>query len=66
MSPLTQVLQDVRALILYDELPPNVITANEVFNSAAGRLIPIGFAAATFVFGLAIFRRESPTFAERI
>jgi ABC-2 type transport system permease protein len=66
ISPLTQVLQDVRALVLYDELAPNRITASEVFHSSAGRLIPVGVAVATLLLGLAFFRRESPMFAERI
>lgn len=66
LNPLTQVLQDIRAIILYQDLPANRITAAEVFDSSAGRLLPIGIALAIFVFGLVLFRRESPRFAERV
>lgn len=66
LSPLTQVLQDVRSIILYDDLPPNRVTAAEVLSGAGGRLLPIALAFATLLLGLAVFRRESPSFAERI
>lgn len=66
LNPLTQVLQDVRALILYQDIPPNRITAADVFHGSAGRLLPIAFAFGTLVLGLVVFRRESPWFAERV
>lgn len=65
LNPFTQVLQDIRALVLYPDLPGNKITAAEAFGSF-GRLIPIGIAIATLVVGLALFRREEPWFAERV
>lgn len=66
LNPLTQVLQDVRALILYDDLAPNRITAAEVLHGSAGRLLPIAVALGALVLGLVVFRRESPWFAERV
>src|SRR5215210_3130943 len=66
VSPMTQILQDVRALVLYQDLPPNLITANDAFGSSAGRLIPIGVTLAVFVVGLLLFKREEPWFAERV
>lgn len=66
LSPLTQVLQDIRAIVLYPDLPANRITAAAVFHSAGGRLIPIVVALGTFVVGFVVFRRQSPWFAERV
>lgn len=66
VSPLTQVLQDVRAVVLYQDLAPNRITAADVLHGSAGRLVPIGVAFGTLLVGLVIFRRESPWFAERV
>ena len=48
LNPFTQVLQDIRALVLYPDIPGNTITAAEAFETF-GRLIPIGIAAATLV-----------------
>jgi ABC-2 type transport system permease protein len=64
LSPLTQVLQDVRAVILYQDIEPNRLTADDVLY--AGRLLPIAIACGTLLLGLFVFRRESPMFAERI
>ncbi len=66
LSPLTQILQDVRAIVLYQDLAPNRITATEAFNSSAGRLLPIGITLAVFVLGISTFKRQEPWFAERV
>jgi ABC-2 type transport system permease protein len=65
LNPFTQVLQDIRALVLYPDLPGNKITATEAFG-AGGRLIPIGIAVLTLVLGLRLFKRDEPWFAERV
>ena len=65
LNPFTQVLQDIRALVLYPDLPANTITAADAF-ATFGRLIPIGIALATLAIGLLLFRREEPWFAERV
>jgi ABC-2 type transport system permease protein len=65
LNPVTQVLQDVRALVLYPDLPGNTITADAAFGTF-GHLIPIGIAIATLGIGLLLFRREEPWFAERM
>ena len=64
MNPFTQILQDVRSIVLYDELPANRITAADALRM--GRLLPIAIAIGIFVFGLVLFRREEPWFAERV
>jgi len=66
LNPVTQVLQDARALVLYPDLPPNRITVNVAFNSPFGRLLPIGIGLGIFVAGFFFFRREEPWFAERV
>jgi ABC-2 type transport system permease protein len=65
LNPFTQVLQDVRAIVLYSDLPGNTITAADAFPTF-GHLPPVAIAVATLALGLAIFRRESPWFAERV
>lgn len=66
LNPFTQVLQDIRSIILYPDLAPNKITANVAFGSPFARLIPLGITAAIFLLGLLFFRREAPWFAERV
>ena len=66
INPFTQVLQDIRALVLYPDLAPNKITAAVAFSSPAGRLIPVSIAIGLFVIGVTVFRREEPWLAERI
>ena len=46
LFPFTQVMQDVRALVLYPDLPANTITAADAFGPS-GRLLPIAIALAT-------------------
>jgi ABC-2 type transport system permease protein len=65
LNPFTQVMQDIRALVLYDDLPPNRITAAVAFGSPAGRLIPIAITFAVLGLGLYLFKRSEPWFAER-
>jgi ABC-2 type transport system permease protein len=66
LNPLTQILQDVRAIVLYQDIDPNLITAADVFNTSAGRLLPVAITLAVFALGLWIFRRQAPWFAERL
>lgn len=64
LNPFVQILQDVRALVLYDDLPANNVTAPEVLGDF-GRLIPVGIALAVFGLGVMLFKRYEPWFAER-
>ena len=66
VNPFTQVLQDIRSVILYPDLAPNRLTVTQAFESSAARLLPIAIAIGVFVFGLLLFRREEPWFAERV
>jgi ABC-2 type transport system permease protein len=66
LNPITQILQDFRAIVLYQDIAPNLITANDAFNSSAGRLIPIAITLGIFALGLWMFKRDEPWFAERV
>jgi ABC-2 type transport system permease protein len=64
LNPFTQVLQDVRALVLYPDTPSNTVTAADVLTG--GRLVPVAIALGTFVVGLTLLRRHEARFAERV
>ena len=67
LNPFTQVLQDIRAIVLYQDFPENRITAADAFGDYGGRLLPIAIARRhLLVVGLSLFRREEPWFAERV
>jgi ABC-2 type transport system permease protein len=63
ISPVVQVMQDVRAVIIGG---PQAITVSDIYGTAWAYLVPLGFCALTLAFGLWLFHRESPWFAERI
>lgn len=65
LNPFTQVLQDIRAIVLYPDVEGNTITASDALGSG-GHLLPIAVALATLAVGVAFFQRESPWFAERV
>jgi ABC-2 type transport system permease protein len=64
--PFTQVLQDVRSIVLYPDLKPNRLTVADAFGTGAARLIPLSIVLILFLAALAVFRREEPDFAERV
>jgi len=64
LFPFTQVLQDVRALVLYEDNSGITVTAPEALGQF-GRLLPIAITLVVFTFGLALFKRYEPWFAER-
>src|SRR5262249_29521092 len=66
VNPLTQVIQDVRAIILSPDIPPNRITITTAFDTSAARLIPICVVILFAVIAVVLFRREEPYFAERV
>jgi ABC-2 type transport system permease protein len=66
LNPFVQVMQDIRHVVLGGSSGPFDTTAAAVYAGAGGRLWPIAIALAVFLGGLALFRRESRHFAERI
>lgn len=65
LNPFTQVMQDIRAIVLYPDVEGNTITAADALGSF-GHVYPIAIALATLGAGAVLFRRESPWFAERV
>jgi ABC-2 type transport system permease protein len=63
MSPVVQVTQDVRALIIGGQ---QAITVSDIYGTAWAYVVPLGSCVATLALGLWLFNRESPWFAERI
>jgi ABC-2 type transport system permease protein len=66
LNPFTQVLQDIRAVVLYPDLPPNRITVAERFDASYARLVPIAIVLVVFAAGLYVFRRREHSFAENV
>jgi ABC-2 type transport system permease protein len=66
LNPFTQVLQDIRALVLYPDLKPNKITASDAFGFTGGQIIPVAIVIVIAFVALKLFRREEPYFAERV
>jgi ABC-2 type transport system permease protein len=64
LNPFTQILQDVRSLVFYEDVASNRVTAADAIGEY-GRLIPVGIALAIFILGVALFKRYEPWFAER-
>jgi ABC-2 type transport system permease protein len=64
LNPFTQILQDIRSLLLYPDKPDNRVTAATAFGSY-GRVVPIAVALGMLAAGYLFFRREEPWFAER-
>jgi ABC-2 type transport system permease protein len=63
VSPVVQVMQDMRAIIVGG---PQGITVAQIYGTAWAYLVPVGFCLLTLAFGLWLFHRESPWFAERV
>jgi len=64
LNPFTQILQDIRVLIVYPDADKTV-TAVTAFGPF-GRLVPISIALGVLAIGAYLFRREEPWFAERV
>lgn len=66
LNPFVQIMQDMRHVVLAGASGPYDLSADTVYAHAGGRLIPIAITFAVFFGALALFRRESRYFAERI
>jgi ABC-2 type transport system permease protein len=66
LNPFTQILQDIRSLLLYPDLKPNRITIGGACATGWARLIPIAIVVALAVAAVALFRRNEPWLAERV
>jgi ABC-2 type transport system permease protein len=66
LNPFVQIIEDARAIILYDDLPQNRVTVTQAFHSSAGRLAPIAITLFILAAGLILLKREEPWLAERV
>jgi ABC-2 type transport system permease protein len=64
LNPFTQIVQDIRAVILYPDVAGNKITVTDALGSG-GRLAPIAVTLLILGAGYLLFKREEPWFAER-
>jgi ABC-2 type transport system permease protein len=62
LNPFTQVMQDVRAIVIYPD--HHVIAAHASFSPL--RILPLLVVAFTLGLGLYLFKREEPWFPERV
>jgi ABC-2 type transport system permease protein len=65
LNPFTQILQQIRSIVLYPDLPNNKITASQTLGDW-GSLAPIAIVLGLAVISLVFFKREEPWFAERV
>jgi ABC-2 type transport system permease protein len=63
MIPFTQVMQDVRAIVLPGD---DIVTIGDVLGGPVAWLIPVGATIVLFTIGIIVFKREEPWFAERV
>ena len=66
LNPFTQILQDVRAIVLYTDLPSNRITVADCVRNQPGATHPDRDRRRLAFIGASLFRREEPYFAERV
>jgi ABC-2 type transport system permease protein len=64
LNPFSQILQDVRAILL-SGTNSEVVTVASVWGNV-GRLLPVAIVIVSLAFSWWIFRREEPTLAERV
>jgi ABC-2 type transport system permease protein len=65
LNPFTQILQQIRSIVLYPDLPNNKITASQTLGDWAS-LAPIAIVLGLAVISLVFFKREELWFAERV
>jgi ABC-2 type transport system permease protein len=66
LNPFTQMLQDIRSLLLYPDLKPNRITIADAFGTNYARLLPVAIVLGLAALAVWLFRRNEPWLAERV
>lgn len=64
LFPPTQVMQDVRALVLYEDDSGMTLSSADALGSS-GPLLPIATTLVVLTLGVTLFKRYEPWFAER-
>jgi ABC-2 type transport system permease protein len=65
LNPFTQVMQDIRAIVIENAPANAIMTASDVLGPY-GRVWPVLIALTIFVGSILLFRHEEPWFAERV
>jgi len=66
LSPFVHAMQEIRAVMLLPHETTEILTVTDVYGTSLAHLLPIAFALLLLGFALAYFRRESPSFPERV
>lgn len=66
LNPFTQIMQDARGIILYEDAGADVVTSTAVFGHGAGRLFPLLVIAVLLLLSLVVFKRDERRFAEQV
>ncbi len=62
ISPLTQIIQDIRSVMI----TPETLTTKEVFHTQFGRILPMLIVLGITVYAVWYFRRSAKNFAEEL
>ena len=66
LNPFTQIMQDVRGIILYEDRGADVVTSASVYGEGAGRLFPLLVVGTLLLLSLIVFKRDERRFAEQV
>jgi ABC-2 type transport system permease protein len=64
LNPFTQILQQIRAIVIYPDLASNKITAQQALGW--GAVAPYTIVGVLLAVAVTFFRRQEPWFAERV
>lgn len=66
LNPFIHAMQEIRGILLRPHESVEIQTTVDVYGTSLGHLLPLGFALALLAFALLLFRREAPSFPERV
>jgi ABC-2 type transport system permease protein len=66
LSPFVHAMQEIRGILLRPHESVEIQTTIDVYGTSLGHLIPLGFALVLLAVALLLFRREAPSFPERV
>jgi ABC-2 type transport system permease protein len=66
LNPLSQIIQDMRSLMITPGNIPATLTAKAVYHSQIGRILPMLIVLGLTVFAAWYFKRSSKNFAEEL
>lgn len=66
LNPFTQIMQDARGIILYEDAGTEIVTSDAVYGDGVGRLFPLLVIAVLLLLSLVVFKRDERRFAEQV